>query len=476
MNVFTVMSAYCCLIFCVFLAIVYFTKKNVNNVETKIYKWIIIFDFIMIIFHLVALYTGHYVGKIPHMLLMYDISSRIFGFANFIWCGLLEIYTLLMISNNENDLIHQIFIKKEKKPTRIFYSIFGVALLLGTVIPFKFYFVNGVIAYTGLCLFYYMFLLFIFLIFTITYIIKYFKTIDSYWKLSPLIFFSIMQILNLFANLFDGTINEVPLAITLTSYFMYHIIENPDIKLITELKLAKEQAEKGNNAKSDFVNSMSQDMLSPLNSIVNYSETIANSNNLYEIHDATDNIILASHNVLNLANGILDLNRLEVGNVEIVENKYNVREEFDTIIKNVSISKGQKPIQITTEYSEHLPEMLYGDNEKIKRIIGNLLSNSIKYTDSGFIKIKIDCLKEKYICNLKITIVDTGNGIPKDVQENFNNEEYKLTTDNNNNIEGSGLGLTITKSLVEMLDGKITVDSELNVGTTFTITLKQKLV
>ena len=109
MNVFTVMSAYCCLIFCVFLAIVYFTKKNVNNVETKIYKWIIIFDFIMIIFHLVALYTGHYVGKIPHMLLMYDISSRIFGFANFIWCGLLEIYTLLMISNNENDLIHQIF-------------------------------------------------------------------------------------------------------------------------------------------------------------------------------------------------------------------------------------------------------------------------------------------------------------------------------------------------------------------------------
>ena len=84
MNTFTVVTAFCCLIFCIFLAIVYFSKKNVNNVETKLYKWIIMFDFIMIIFHLVALYTGYYVGKIPHMLLIYHLlySILIFQYMN----------------------------------------------------------------------------------------------------------------------------------------------------------------------------------------------------------------------------------------------------------------------------------------------------------------------------------------------------------------------------------------------------------
>lgn len=476
MNMFTVVTAFCCLIFCVFLAIVYFSKKNVNNVETKIYKWIIICDFIMIIFHITALYTGYYVGKIPHMLLIYDLSSRFFGFFNFIWCGLLEVYTLLMISNNENDLIHTFVFKKNEKISKVFTSIILVAFLLGCALPFKFYFVNGVIAYTGLCLFYYIFLLLIFLFITIYYIIKYFKSIDSYWKLSPLIFFAIMQFLNFFANLFDGTINEVPLALTLTSYFMYHVIENPDIKLITELKLAKEQAERANNAKGDFLNSMSQEMITPLNKIVELSEEIADSNEINAIHNDTDKIILSSQNVLELVNGILDINRLEVGNIDVVENKYNPRNEFDSVVQNISVNIGQKPVKFIVEYAENLPERLYGDKEKIKRIISNLLSNSVKYTDSGYIKFNVSASIEREICNMQITIKDTGKGIPKNLEDSFNNEEYTITSEKSAGMDGSGLGLTITKSLVEMLEGKITVESSLNVGTTFTINLKQKII
>lgn len=476
MNTFTVVTAFCCLIFCVFLAIVYFSKKNVNNVETKIYKWIIVCDFIMIIFHIIALYTGYYVGKIPHMLLIYDLSSRLFGFVNFVWCGLLEIYTLLMISNNENDMIHVIFYNKNEKISKLFKGSVVLAFLIGCILPFKFYFVNGVIAYTGLCLFYYMFLLIIFLAITIFYIAKYFKTIDSYWKLSPLIFFAIMQVLNLFANLFDGTINEVPLALTLTSYFMYHVIENPDIKLITELKLAKEQAEKANNAKGDFLNSMSQEMITPLNRIVELSENIAESNDVERIHNNTENIVLSSQNVLELVNGILDINRLEVGNIEVVENKYNPREEFNSVVQKISINIGQKPVKFIVEYGENLPERLYGDNEKIKRIISNLLSNAVKYTDSGYIKFNVSCSVEREMCNMQITIKDTGKGMSKELEDSFNNDEYTITSDKQANIDGSGLGLTITKSLVEMLDGKITVESSLNVGSTFTINLKQKVV
>ena len=476
MNTFTVVTAFCCLIFCVFLAIVYFSKKNVNNVETKIYKWIIVFDFIMIIFHITALYTGYYVGKVPHMLLIYDLSSRLFGFANFVWCGLLEVYTLLMISNDENDLIHVIFFKKNEKLSKLFTVILLIAFLIGCALPFKFYFVNGVIAYTGLCLFYYMFLLVIFLFITIAYIAKYFKTIDSYWKLSPLIFFAIMQVLNLFANLFDGTINEVPLALTLTSYFMYHVIENPDIKLITELKLAKEQAEKANNAKGDFLNSMSQEMINPLNRIVTLSEGIAVSNDIPKIHSDTDKIVLSSKNVLELVNGILDINRLEVGNIEVIENKYIPREEFDDVVQKIAINVGQKPVKFIVEYGENLPEKLYGDKEKIKRIISNLLSNAIKYTDSGYIKINVSCSIDREICNMKITIKDTGKGIPQHIVNSFNNEEYTITSDKQEDMDGSGLGLTITKSLVEMLDGKITVQSDLNVGTTFIISLKQRVI
>lgn len=321
-----------------------------------------------------------------------------------------------------------------------------------------------------------MFLLIIFLVITIFYIAKYFKTIDSYWKLSPLIFFAIMQVLNLFAKLFDGTINEVPLALTLTSYFMYHVIENPDIKLITELKLAKEQAEKANNAKGDFLNSMSQEMITPLNRIVELSESIAESNDVERIHNNTENIVLSSQNVLELVNGILDINRLEVGNIEVVENKYNPREEFNSVVQKISINIGQKPVKFIVEYGENLPERLYGDNEKIKKIISNLLSNAVKYTDSGYIKFNVSCSVEREMCNMQITIKDTGKGMSKELEDSFNNDEYTITSDKQANIDGSGLGLTITKSLVEMLDGKITVESSLNVGSTFTINLKQKVV
>lgn len=476
MNVFTVTSAFCCLIFCVFLAIVYFSKKNVLNIETKIYRYIIIFDFILIIFHIVALITGYYVNKIDYMLQVYDFVSRIYGLANFVWCGLLEIYTLLIINEGEEDFIHKFIYKMDKTSIIIAIITFFIIICTGLALPLKFFYVNGVIAYTGPCLFYYIFLLLILLVITIVYIVKNFKKIDSYKKLSPFLFFMVMQIINYIINSIDGTINEVPLAITLTSYFMYHIIENPDIKLITELKFAKDQAEKAKNAKSDFLNSMSLELRSPLNAVVRLSEEISVSNDLNEIHEDTENIINASNSLLEIVNGILDINKLEAGKIEVIENNYDPRYEFTNVAKIVSTNIGNKPIKFEIDISNNIPSNLYGDKEKIKRIIINLLTNAIKYTDSGYVRFNVECLNEKDICTLIIFVEDTGKGIKEESIRNFNNDLFSNSSIKTNTVEEAGLGLEITKSLVEILDGKIDMTSIVGKGTKFTVTIKQKIV
>jgi CheY-like chemotaxis protein len=258
---------------------------------------------------------------------------------------------------------------------------------------------------------------------------------------------------------------------------MYFTIENPDITMVKELTLARDEAEKANRAKSDFLSSMSHEIRTPLNAIIGLSED--NLRYKYqlpeEVYENSNDIMTASQTLLEIIGNILDINKIEANKMEIVDEPYKLVHEVNNLCKITILRIGDKNIDFKLHISEDIPYELVGDKTKIKEIINNLLTNSIKYTEKGSIDLTINCINEKDICKLIITCRDTGRGIKaEDINKLFNKFE-RLDVERNTTAEGTGLGLAITKSLVDMMGGRINVQSQFGTGSVFVVTIPQKI-
>ncbi len=229
-----------------------------------------------------------------------------------------------------------------------------------------------------------------------------------------------------------------------------------------------------NNAKSNFLANMSHEIRTPMNAIIGMDEMIIREANDPRISKYALDIRSASKTLLSIINDILDLSKIESGKMEIVPVEYDSSSVFNDIA-NMTMKKAEdKGLFYELTVDENVPARLFGDEIRIRQIMLNIINNAIKYTEKGSVKIEVSY--DRDIEMLFVSVSDTGIGIkPEDIDKLYNSFQ-RLEETRNRNIEGTGLGLNITKQLAEMMGGHIFVESVYGKGSTFTAEIPQKIV
>ncbi len=460
----------CSFIFVLMFIIFYFSKERLNTLDTKMYSYILVTNIIGIMIDVFGYFIFKIYGSESFISIM---VSKFYLVYYFLWAYFFLLYIFVISFREKSEYLLQ---KKFTKTIIILTSLFICLIIL--IMPIQITYEDNVAYSSGLSVNMVYGLCFIMVGIMLYCLLRNLKKISTK-EYIPLLTF---MVLSTFCMIIQKTYPEITLMLmchSIVTSLMYFTIENPDVKMVKELEVAKNEAEKANHAKSEFLSSMSHELRTPLNAIVCFSELLESKEGLdSESKDFAKDIVSASHNLLDLVNGVLDISKIEAGKMELINKEYNSFELFNSLSTMVIPRIGDKPIDFKTVIASDIPPVLKGDTGKLKQIILNLLTNAVKYTDKGFIKYRVECIND-YKNNqtkLIITVTDTGRGIKKEDIDRLFKKFERLEEDRNTSIEGTGLGLAITESLAELMGGKITVISDYGKGSTFKFVVVEEIV
>ena len=454
------------LIIALILIIVFFSKERVHHTEDNIYGNLLVLIFIT---NLIGLVLG----------LSLDIH---YIYKDFIIICLNKVYLILLIVSLTLFAYYTYCIsryyKNNSNKVNGLFVFFGVLnSLMIAFLPLKVEVINNSSMTSGMAMNYTLFVFGIVYIFLMFLVLSDLKNLKNK-KFIPVILLIVEAIIMITIQALCPELNYlVNPSWVITLMVMYFTIENPDIKMIEQLNIARDTAEKANAAKTDFLSNMSHEIRTPLNAIVGFSNLLLDDESVPEkAKDEVRDIVMASDNLLEIVNGILDISKIEAGKLEIVDTEYTIKKVIDELVALSKGRLGDKPIEFKTNIDPSIPPVLYGDAGRIKQICVNILTNAIKYTKEGWIEFKVSSVVKDNICRLIISVEDTGIGIKeKNIDKLFNKFE-RLDLEDNVTIEGTGLGLAITKKLVDLMHGKIVVQSVFGKGSKFTVSIDQRIV
>lgn len=455
------------LIYVLILSFVYFLKRKYNFLESRVYKSLLICTIITLVLDITSMFI---IEKVRYLSFVRILLIKCYFISLFIWLIIFIGYVFL----NKSDVKYDNFksLLKDSSFGKVYYSIALILILMEIILPVNYmegpvvYYGKGVTLVYAVAIFGALSLL-ITLLFNSRKLSK-----NKNWSMLVSI---VMLWLTFFIQMYCKETPIIGSGISLITLFLYFTLENPDIKYIDELNALKIKAEEANKAKTYFLASMSHEIRTPMNVIIGLSESILSGEDTSSLYDDVKSINKAGETLLEIVNNILDITKIEEGRTTINNKPYNIADMVAELTSIVNISLSEKPIKFSVETIGNIPSVLNGDEVKIYQVLMNLLSNAVKYTKKGSIKLQIEAVSFGNKATLTFKVIDTGIGIKKSDYERLFKKFERLEQEQSN-IQGTGLGLTITKKLVDMMGGKIGFESVYQQGTTFTVVLEQEIV
>lgn len=236
------------------------------------------------------------------------------------------------------------------------------------------------------------------------------------------------------------------------------------------------KADEANRSKSDFLANMSHEIRTPMNAIMGLCEITLKEDITNTVRENSENIYRSGKSLMNIINELLDFSKIESGRMELQCNEYKLSDVLNDVIYMTVARLGTKKLEFFVDCDPELPDFLYGDEVRIRQIMINLLTNAVKYTKEGGFLLTLTGRRESYGINLIFSVRDTGIGIKKEHMREIFDAYGRVDTEKNRTVEGTGLGLPITKKLVKLMKGVILVKSEYNQGTEFRVVIPQKVM